>query len=899
MTRISALRLSLILASSWSACALAQDAALPQEPQEDEGAAIIVTGTRAVGMQAAESAAPIQVLGEETLARVGQPNLNQALTQLVPSFQAQTQGTDMASFSLSARLRGLSPNHTLVLVNGKRRHGNSILQVINGAFGGSAAPSIDLIPPDIVSRIEVLQDGAAAQYGSDAIAGVINIILKEENEGGTIRLNAGQYYDGEGTTYSASGNFGMKVGEDGFLDIALFHRRNDWTTIGDGQMSVKNYNGTTVTNVSPAFRPLLEACNAVNCTANINGGQPASKLTLGFYNFGYDFGGIELYSFGDVSYRHGDALQGYRHPTRLCRTYSTSQDRWVATTADPTNCFGNSAQTGLIPHIEVKQDEFSITNGLRGEFGDGWNWDLAGSYSEDVAKVYTTNSVNASLFVDTGQSPSDFYDGKFEFKQFVTTLDMRKEFNVGFEDPLNLAFGLEYRRESYTIGQGDPLSLYVEGGQSFPGYAASDAGTIKRNAKAIYIDVAFNPVPAWTIDLAGRYEDYSDFGDTQIGKITTRYDFSDAFALRATASTGFRAPSLQESGYSATNVGPTSATLQLAPSSPGSASAGFGNLGPEKSVNLSAGIVLRPIPRLSITLDGYYIKIKDRIVSSGAITGQRFNSLTTPPTPVLTPLINGLTPYQLVLNAIAASGKQLDPTVLSNGQLAIQTFTNGIDTRTMGLEFAARYPVDLDFGRLDLSIGANYNVTKVTDSKLGTLFSPTAEQTIEDASPRFKGNFNALFTSGKFGANLRMNYYSKVNQYVQPNAGCSTPSFSGSGVASCPLPGTNINNTGLLAPILLANGQRYYNGTVKAAAIFDLEFDYDITEFANFAIGANNLFDKKPEIPSLVGNYDPATWPTGGQSPYINNGGVINGPYGHGAYGTNGGYYYARVSLKF
>ena len=883
MTRLSALKLSLILASSWSACAMAQEPQVAQEPQSDDGAAIIVTGTRAVGMQAAESAAPIQVLGEETLSRVGQPNLNQALTQLVPSFQAQTQGTDMASFALSARLRGLSPNHTLVLVNGKRRHGNSILQVINGAFGGSAAPSIDLIPPDIVQRIEVLQDGAAAQYGSDAIAGVINIILKDEREGGTIRLNAGEYYDGDGTTYSASGNFGLPIGQDGFLDISLFHRRNEVTTVGDGQMSVRNYNGTTVTNVSPAFRPLLEACNAVNCTADINGGQPASKLTLAFYNFGYDFGGIELYSFGDVSYRHGDALQAYRHPTRLCRTAAGT-----AQTTDPTRCFGTTAATGFVPHIEVKQNEFSFTGGLKGELGDGWNWDLAGSYSEDVAKVYTTHSVNASLYVATGQSPTDFYDGKFEFRQFVTTLDIRKEFDVGFEDPLTLAFGTEYRRESYTIGAGDELSRYVEGGQSFPGYALSDAGTTRRNAKAAYIDVAFNPVPAWTIDLAGRIEDYSDFGDTQIGKITTRYDFSDAFAIRATASTGFRAPSLQESGYSATNVGPTSATLQLAPSSPGSASAGFGSLGPEKSTNLSAGIVLRPIPKLSLTLDGYYIKIRDRIVSSGAITGQRFNSLTSPPTRVLTPLINGLTPYDLVQAAIAASGKQLDPTVLSNGALAIQTFTNGIDTRTMGLEFAARYPVTLNFGKLDLSVGANYNVTKVTDNKLGTLFSPTAEQTIEEASPRFKGNFNALFTSGRFGANVRVNYYSKVNQYVQPNAACSAGCVGPNG----PIPA-------LQAPILLANGQRYYNAEVKPAAIVDLELSYDLTDFASIAIGANNLFDKVPEVPPLVANYDPATWPTNGSSPYINNGGTINGPYAHGAYGTNGGYYYARATIKF
>ena len=861
------------------------DEVAPQAaPASESSGEIIVTGTRATGMQVADSAAPIQLIGAEALSKVGQPNLNQALTQLVPSFQAQTQGTDMASFSLSARLRGLSPNHALVLVNGKRRHGNSILQVINGAFGGSAAPSIDLIPPDIVQRIEVLQDGAAAQYGSDAIAGVINIILKSDTSGGKVSASAGQYYDSEGATYSISGNFGLPIGESGFIDLSLFHRRNDVTTTGDGLLSVKNYNGTTVTNVSAAFKPLLDACNAINCTAAINGGQPASKLTLAFFNGGYDFGDVEFYTFGDVSYRHGDALQGYRHPTRLCRTTAGA-----ATTTDPTNCFANTAATGMIPHIEVKQDEFSLTGGLRGTIG-GWDWDLASAYSEDRAQVLTTHSVNASLFVNTGQSPDYFYDGSFQFRQYVGTLDVRKEFDVGFKDPLTLALGAEYRREKYIIGAGDAMSRYVEGGQSFPGYALSDASKLSRNAKAIYADVAVKPLPEWSVDIAGRYEKYSDFGDTVIGKITSRFDITDGIAIRGTASTGFRAPSLQESGYSATNVGPTSATLQLAPSSPGSASAGFGALRPEKSVNLSAGFVFRPIPRLMITLDGYYIKIKDRIVSSGSITGQRFVNLTSPPIRVgidstATP-INGLTPYQLVMNAITASGKQLDPTVMARGDLAIQTFTNGIDTRTMGLELAARYPVRLDFGKLDLSLGANYNVTKVTNSKLGALFSPTAQQTIEKASPDFKANFSALFTTGPFSANVRANYYSKVNSYVQPNGISSGGS-------------TTFGITALPAPILLSNGQRYYNAEVAATAIIDLELGYDITKFASLAIGANNLFNKTPEIPALVANYDASKWPTNGTSPYINNGGTINAPYTFGSYGSNGGYYYARLTLKF
>jgi len=317
--------------------------------------------------------------------------------------------------------------------------------------------------------------------------------------------------------------------------------------------------------------------------------------------------------------------------------------------------------------------------------------------------------------------------------------------------------------------------------------------------------------------------------------------------------------------------------LQLAPSSPAAVSAGFSALRPEKSTNFSFGFVFRPIPRLVVTLDGYYIKIKDRIVSSGTIQGQQAQPFPTPAVrngvDNVRPLINGLTPYQLVLNAIAASGKQLDPSVVQSGALSIQTYTNGIDTETKGIELSARYPMDLPFGSLDLSLGANYNETKVTASRLGNLFDAQARQIIEAASPKFRLNAGMLFKSGRFTANARMNYYSKTISYVQPNAISTTP-----------------------RPI--ANS--YWEVSIPPAAIVDLELSYDITDFANLAVGANNLFNKIPPVPSLVPDY--ASHPNdfvNGRSPYINNGGTLNGPYGFGPYGTNGGYYYARATFKF
>ena len=845
---------SVLLASTALSAAQAQTA--PAE--EPEGSEIIVTGTRATGMQAADSAAPVQLLSEGALAKVGQPNLNQALTQLVPSFTAQTQGTDMSNFGLSARLRGLSPNHTLVMVNGKRRHNSAILQVIAGPFAGSAAPSIDLIPPDAVQRIEVLQDGAAAQYGSDAIAGVINIILKNNTSGVSTKFTAGQFYDGEGTLYSASGNIGLPIGDSGYLNLTMFHRRQDYTAVGDGQLTVTRVDGSAYPGLTGP------AANWANLDLKeINGGAAKSALTIGMFNAGYDFGGVELYGFGNYAKRVGYAKQGYRHPGRICRNPNTPTNtgpldgRAVGAgggigTYEPASCFADTGVNGMVPEQKVDEDAYSLTGGIKGDVG-GFNWDLSSTYGEVEDNVFTVNSANRQLFIDTGNTPRNFYAGMFKFTQWTTTLDLRKEVEVGLAEPLTIAGGGEYRRETYTLGAGEPLSYYGDGAQSFPGYSPRDASHHGRNAKAVYIDLIAHPVEAWSVDLAGRYEDYSDFGDTAIGKITTRYDFSDAFALRGTFSTGFRAPTLQESYYSAVNVGPTSASGQLPPNSVAAASLGFSPLRPEKSTNFSGGIVLRPIPRLTITLDAYLIKIRDRIVGTAPIRGLVSGA------PQPTPIINGLPASEAVLRALQAQG------VFTAGlpNLSAQTFTNGVDTRTIGLDLLARYPVDLPFGKLDLTLTGNVNDTNVTANRVPFgLFNAVSVSYLEESQPKYKVLLGGLLTSGKFSANARVSYQGKSQVLVQP----------------------------------AVTGYGPYWGVVKSTFLADLELGYDLTDNVNLAIGANNLFNKTPEIPNLLPasvRIDP------GVSPYENGSGTINSPYGHGTYGTNGGYYYARIGLKF
>ncbi|TCM14198.1 iron complex outermembrane receptor protein [Novosphingobium sp. PhB165] len=787
-------------------------------PSDDSGGtanAIIVTGTRQTGLKAADSAAPIQVLDADTLARVGQPSLSQALTQIVPSFTAQAFGGDAANLTLTARLRGLSPNHTLILVNGKRRHPSANLQVSAGPYQGGAAPDLDLIPPAAIERIEVLQDGAAAQYGSDAIAGVINIILKSDSEGGQASATAGQYYHGDGETFGASGRIALPIGERGYFDLTLFHRFHDFSQRGGGDKRISNSDGTLLAGLPASWA-------SIPGFPRLNGiyGDARSRLTTGVYNAGYDLGGAELYSFGSYGRRTARAVEQYRLPNRVSRTVDG-----VTTLPFP---------DGFTPFMGLEEDDYSFTGGIRNNAG-AWRWDLSGTYGRNKVRISTLNSANASLYADTGFTPRDFYDGAFTATQFTGNLDISREIDVGFDKPLNLAFGGEYRRDTYAIEAGDDASTYKEGGQSFPGFQSTDAGHNSRQSGAGYVDISANPVDAWTVDVAGRFEHYSDFGSTAIGKLTTRYDISPAFALRGTASTGFRAPTLGESFYSATQVSPTTAVVQLPANSAAAALLGFQPLKAEKSTNFSAGLVATPTSSLTITLDAYQIRIRNRITSTGNLLGKSGTTIID----------------QNVLDAIAAHGNVIDP---GSTYVAASTFANAIDTRTRGVDLSLATSTRFDASRIDWTLDANYNRTKVTRDRLPAgVFTPQARGDIETASPKFKIGLGALFTSGALSVNLRETIYGPASSYAS------------------------------------ADLTTYYPTHIDTAAITDLELGYELARGVQFAIGANNLFNKRPPDPPFVP----------GTTTYVNSSLVWGGPLTYAAYGFNGGYYYGRITVNF
>jgi iron complex outermembrane receptor protein len=774
--------------------------------------AVIVTGTRSSGIKVENSASPIQVLDAASLQRTGQPDLIQALAQNLPSFTAQAFGGDTANLTLSARLRGLSPNNTLVLINGKRRHGTSNLAVLGGPYQGGAAADLNYIPVSAIDHIEVLQDGAAAQYGSDAIAGVVNIILKSNNHGGTATATGGGYVDGGGRTADASANIGVEPFADAFLSLTAESKYHGYSDRGGLDPRVVN-----PTNMA-AYPGMFQHPGYPH--VNHIAGDAQYHLNVMTANFGYDFApDSQFYTIFTAGRKEARAFENYRLPSRLPKIYPT----------------------GFSPKETMKQDDFGLTVGIKGKLA-GWDTDLSSTYGRDKAQIGVADSGNVSLFNDTGATPTVFKAGAFIASQLTTTLETSKEFEIGWAKPLNVAAGLEHRIDKYEIEAGDAASRYKEGSQSYPGFSLTDAGSHRRTNKAAYIDIAGNPVADLTVDVAARYEHFSDFGNAKVGKLTSRYDFSPVVGLRGTFSNGFRAPTLAEEYYSATNVGPTTAFVQLAPNSAGAKLVGVDGLKPEKSTNFSLGLVLNPVKDVAITLDVYQIKIRDRIVGSGSLYGS-----------------GGAVNSPAVTAAIKANGNVLDSTVSQTG---INIFSNAVDTRSRGLEFVTTINSNYGTsGKVDWSIAANYNkveVTKINQAPTQllpqTLLDQTAISDLETASPKLRLNLGALWKVGNWTVNLREAIYGKASEYGSED------------------------------------GSVYHLTEVKPKLITDLEVGYKISNAWSVAVGANNLFNIYPNgvNPNLLADQRAA-----------GDNAAVNVLPSFSPFGINGGYYYARANYKF
>jgi iron complex outermembrane receptor protein len=828
---------------------------------------VIVTGTREAGIKAVDSPAPIQVVSAEVLKASGAPDLMSALSATVPSLQMQAFGFDMAGQTLQARLRGVSPNDVLVLINGHRRHTTANLAVDTGSpFQGGAGVDLNFVPIDAIDHVEVLTEGAAAQYGSDAIAGVVNIILKRNTSGGDIDATYGQYgNDGGGKTEDVSANVGLEP-TGGFFNITGNFRNHGHSYTGavDPRLFPENVAGYSYPNSGVGNVPGYPNLNRIQ-------GDAAVQQKLLAVNAGWDFdGGTELYFVATYGRKEAASYENYRMPSKVNYT-----DPVTGVTIYP-------VPLGFNPQEANHEDDYQFTGGIKGTMG-GWDWDLASGFGGDRDQLYTLSTVNTGYYNTTGDpaqaQPRDIYDGTLAATQWTTTLDFRHKFDVGMAGPMNVAFGVEHRRDTYTISNGPPIS-YIDGGaSSYPGFTPLDAGSNARTNDAGYIDFALKPVDNLQIDAAVRFEHYSDFGNATIGKLNLRYDFSPQFALRGTVNNGFRAPTLAEEFYSATNVGPSTAFVQLPPNSPAGQLLGLGNgLQPEKSIDFSIGFVWRPIEHMSTTLDAYEIRINNRIVGSGNVYGQVVAS-------DFLKCTQGVPAYQLgqplgpqkqaaydgvnaaILAYAHGQSGTIDPEVIKCGSYGIAVFANGIDTKTDGADLVFNFPFQFDFGKINWSVAATYNKTTVTKyasspAKLGgtSLYDVEAYSELTTASPKYVINFGADLTSDKFSVNL-------VEKVYGPSSDIENDDGDG--------PGGSLN---------------YFPNNIGVHFITNLDIGYQFAEHLKMSVGAQNLFNRFPDkINATILSRENAAGDNAAVQQY-----PLFSPFGE-----NGGFYYVKATYKF
>ncbi len=771
---------------------------------------VVTTGVRGEQRTVADSPAPIDVISGEQLQHTGRAELSEALARLLPSFNFGTNIAGVNSVIRPVSNRGLGPAYTLVLVNGKRRHNSALLTNGGGDSSGVNAVDLDTIPLSAVDHIEVLKDSAAAQYGSDAVAGVVNVVLKTGSHGGSISVESGSLYGGNGDldNRKVAGDVGFELPNDGFIHLSADARKR-------GQ-SWWNLPATNTTVYSPASNPK-------NATWNRDGahnGDPGVEA----YNVGYNAelplnNGVKLYSFGTAGTSNVVSGNNFRRPNGLGTITQLYPD-------------------GYFPLNNASSYDFQVTAGARGKF-DGWSWDLSSGYGKNHVRQYSNLTINPSL---GPASPTSFDElATFQFEQWTTNADFTKAFNLGLAKPVQLSWGLEQRSERFSTYAGDPLG-YINGGYVFkPGdqagnpnvgspaavgaqgaiaLAPQDAANIRRNVLASYADVGFYPTDKWFVDVAVRGEHYDDSaGNTISGKLNSRYDLTPQIAVRGTVGSGFRAPSLTQIGYAQTDnrtninpvtgaVGPSLSKLLLN-DSPLARSLGAQDLKPEKSINFGLGVVLKPTDNLNITLDAYQIAIKDRIVRTGYLFG-----------PALAPLLraNGLT-----------------------GTEWVQYFANGVDTRTRGLDLVADTTTDFGrFGVVRWNAGLNWNRTDITSIKaapaqlngLGanpggslTWFGYSASGGIGEltsAQPRTKLILGGRWLVKDFDVSLQTTRY---GSYIWQ----TTPSLA------------------------------YKFG---AKWITDLDITYALTKSIKLTVGAANLFDVRPD------KNGPGDASTGGSSFY-------------------------------
>ena len=761
---------------------------------------VIVTGTRVSDRTIAESQSPIDVITPEALQATGTTELATALARALPSLNFPRPAvTDGTSAIRPAQLRGLAPDQVLVLVNGKRRHVSALLNV-NGSIGrGSSAVDLNAIPVSAISRVEVLRDGASAQYGSDAIAGVINIVLKGSEAGGSLAVDAGQYSAGDGAQVQLSGDAALRFGDDrGFVRLAAQATQQD------------------ATNRAGPFQPFTSS--AVPDQGNNPSlgevaymyGDPEVDAAAVSANAGFDFSdSVSAYATAAASNRDITSYAFYRSPNH------SGQGALLA----------QVYPDGYVPEIAMLSQDRSLVAGVKGGSAEGWAWDIGYNYGYNHIDFRTENTINYSL---GAASPRQFHDGALEYTQNILNADLTRSLDWGLAYPATLSLGAEYRREKWNQSPGEPASYQNGGAQGFQGFTPWNSGHFDRDSHAVYAGLEADLTERFSAGVAGRYEDYSDFGSEISGKLSARYAFSDAVALRGTVASGFRAPSLSQQHYQVVTSNYNGALDRFFDSGtfPATSAAaralGAEPLQAETSLSYSLGLVLQPADRLYVTVDAYQIAIDDRIVlSSNLLVGEN------------------------------PAAQQLLEDLGINGVTALRYFNNAIDTRTRGVDVVGSYELPLDDGSLTFTAGYNYNKTEVTHiapnpdvlNELGATFwrvGRDEQGRIEEGYPRDKVLLGANWNLARWALNLGATRYGEFTTRVSES------------------------------------GNPALDQTYGAAWIVDASASFKAGDRWTLTLGADNLLDEYPDR-TIPANANHNQFPYSSQSPTGFNGAYVYG----------------------
>ena len=698
-----------VLALAIASQAQAQQGGVP--PTSTDVETVVVTGTRRVDRTAFESAAPVDVVSQEALKSIVSDEIMTKLAATTPSFNVQRlPAADGQAFVRPATLRGLSPDQTLVLVNGKRRHRSAVL-------GGRGQQGVDLaaIGTSGLDRIEVLRDGASAQYGSDAIAGVINVILSSKT-GFEGYGQFGRYYAGDCDKTEIGGRYGFGLGQGGSLVAALDYTKAEATSRTRQRPDALAFQ---------AANPTLKVPNPVQ-----RWGQPDREVWRGSLNLILPItDAIDAYGFVTYSDMTGVTDFNWRNPS-TDSSYRTS-------TVFPGWSLSQIYPTGFAPKFGQDETNRSVNGGLRGD-ALGWSWDLSAGWGEDRVDYVLGNSINASF---GPQSPKRFDNGALIQKETTLNLDASRPLTWAFlAKPANLALGLEAREETYEIKAGDRYSWDVgpvaaaglpSGSNGFPGYAPSQTGSWDQTSYAGYVDLDLPLTDQFDVNVAVRHEDFSAFGQTTDGKLAARFEVTPNLALRGEVSTGFRAPTAGQINNTRTSQGLNTTTLQLftagrlSPVNPIAVALGGKPLQPEESQNLSLGVVLRQ-GGFTASVDYYRIDVDNRFAVSPNFT--------------VTPALRA----QLVAAGVPGA----------DSLTTVSYFTNSFDTRTQGVDVVGAWRGALWGGRAGLTAAWNWNDTKVTRSKL-TEVSRLARINLEDGLPQNAANVSFDYARGMFSGLVR------------------------------------------------------------------------------------------------------------------------------------------------